>query len=362
MGRRTFESIGRPLPGRTNIVLTRDPAWRADGRRPTSSGGSPADALDARQDVAVIGGAQVYADALPLATRVHLTEVHMHRRAIPACPRSTGAGARPGARTMRPMAPRPRTASSRSSGARTTGGAWHARSSCGSPGIVALAIAAFLIFGPGIAEGRMNRVVGGPWPVSARAKALHATLFVADMHADTLLWQRDFADAATRGHVDLPRLAAGNVALQVLSSVTKTPKGQNYESNSGDTDNITLLAVAQLQPVRTWGSLIERSLWHAEKLKRDAARNPCIRIIQSRPDLPALDEDRRGGGCAWPAGSGTVHAKPSARCCRSRARRIWRASSAISPSCTMPASAWSGWRTSSTTSLPDRCMVPQVWR
>ena len=74
MGRRTFESIGRPLPGRTNIVLTRDPAWRADG---VVVAGSLADALDGQVNVAVIGGAQVYADALPLATRVHLTEVHM---------------------------------------------------------------------------------------------------------------------------------------------------------------------------------------------------------------------------------------------------------------------------------------------
>ena len=156
-------------------------------------------------------------------------------------------------------------------------------------GLGALALAAFLIFGPSIAESRMNRVVGGPWPVSARAKALHAQLFIADMHADTLLWKRDFADPATRGHVDLPRLEQGHVGLQVLSSVTKTPKNQNYEHNSGDTDNITLLAVAQLQPVRTWGSLLERSLWHAEKLRRDVAANPQrLRLVLTQRDLAAL--------------------------------------------------------------------------
>ena len=161
-------------------------------------------------------------------------------------------------------------------------------------GLLAVAIAAFLAFGPGIAESGMNRTQGsGVWPVGARAKALHATLFVADMHADTLLWKRDFADAATRGHVDLPRLAAGHVALQILSSVTKTPKHQNYESNSGDTDNITLLAMAQLQPVRTWGSLLERSLWHAEKLHRDVAANPkALRLVLTRRDLVALAADQ----------------------------------------------------------------------
>ena len=160
-------------------------------------------------------------------------------------------------------------------------------------GIVVVAVALFLIFGPGIAESSMNKVTGGPWPVSARAKALHAKLFVADMHADTLLWKRDFADRADRGQVDLPRLQDGHVALQILSSVTKTPKGQNYESNSDRTDNITLLAVAQLQPVRTWTSLLERSLWHAEKLDRDVAADPqALRLVLTRRDLAALATDQ----------------------------------------------------------------------
>src|SRR3546814_15841413 len=72
-------------------------------------------------------------------------------------------------------------------------------------------------------------------------------------------------------YVDLPRLEDGNVALQIFSSVTKTPKGQNYDANSADSDNITGLAISQLQPLRTWNSLLERSLWHAEKLHRAAA-------------------------------------------------------------------------------------------
>ena len=154
--------------------------------------------------------------------------------------------------------------------------------------LIVVAVAAFFALAPGIVERGMNKVVGGPWPVSERAKMLHATLFVADLHGDTLLWSRDFDAPSTRGQVDLPRLRAGNVGLQILSSVTKTPKDQNYEANSGDTDNITLLSVVQLQPVRTWGSLIERSLWHAEKLRRAAERAPEIRIVRTRRDLAAL--------------------------------------------------------------------------
>lgn len=76
MGRKTFESIGRPLPGRRNIVLSRDPAWEAAG---TERAGSLADALaltrDA-QEAAVIGGEAVFAEALDIAERLELTEVH----------------------------------------------------------------------------------------------------------------------------------------------------------------------------------------------------------------------------------------------------------------------------------------------
>ena len=164
-------------------------------------------------------------------------------------------------------------------------------------GLVALALVAFFALAPGIAERGMNRIEGnGVWPVSARAAALHKTLTIADMHGDTLLWQRHVDAAATRGHIDLPRLEAGNVALQVFSSVTKTPKGQNYESNGADTDNITLLVAAQLQPVRTWGSLLERSLWHAEKLQRaEAASDGRLRIVRSAAGLDRLFAERAAG-------------------------------------------------------------------
>jgi membrane dipeptidase len=153
--------------------------------------------------------------------------------------------------------------------------------------IIGVASLAFFGFLPPYFESITN-VVTGPQPpaVSARAAALHKTLQIADMHADTLLWKRDFNARASRGQVDLPRLQQGNVALQILSSVTKTPKGQNYDANSDATDNITLLAVAQGQPVRTWNSLIERSLWHAEKLANARLPNgDAIELIRTGDDL-----------------------------------------------------------------------------
>ncbi|WP_332816694.1 dipeptidase [Sphingopyxis sp.] len=162
--------------------------------------------------------------------------------------------------------------------------------------VAAVGALAFFAFAPGIIERGTNQIDGKPLPaVSARAKALHKTLTIVDLHSDTLLWKRDILDRADRGHMDLPRLEDGNVALQVLASTTKSPKGQNYDANSGDTDNITGLVIAQLQPVRTWNSLLERSLWHAEKLHRAvAASEGELDAVATPDDLDALLTARRG--------------------------------------------------------------------
>jgi len=160
-------------------------------------------------------------------------------------------------------------------------------------GLVVLAAVLFFGLAPGILERSMNRIAGsGEWTVSPAAQALHDRLVIVDLHSDTLLWKRDPEARAERGHVDLPRLRDGNVKLQVFSSVTKTPKGQNYEANGADTDNITMLAVAQLQPPRTWDSLLQRSLWHAERMQRAKG----YRLVQTVRDLDALLADRTATG------------------------------------------------------------------
>ncbi|MCP4302034.1 MAG: type 3 dihydrofolate reductase [Gammaproteobacteria bacterium] len=76
MGRLTWESIGRPLPGRQNIVLTRQAGLMAEGCDVVAS---PADALAAaadREEVMIIGGSQVYELFLPKASRLYVTRVH----------------------------------------------------------------------------------------------------------------------------------------------------------------------------------------------------------------------------------------------------------------------------------------------
>jgi membrane dipeptidase len=163
--------------------------------------------------------------------------------------------------------------------------------------LLGAAALAFFGFLPPYFEARINKVTGPQPPaVSARAAALHKTLQIADMHADTLLWTRNFVTRGNRGQVDLPRLRDGNVTLQILSSVTKTPKGQNYDANSDATDNITLLAVAQGQPVRTWTSLAERSIWHAEKANRavNASQGRAV-AISSATQLRGLQMARARG-------------------------------------------------------------------
>ncbi|HEV7311624.1 dipeptidase [Sphingopyxis sp.] len=165
--------------------------------------------------------------------------------------------------------------------------------------LIALAAAAFFTLAPGMIERDLNKIDGKPLPaVSARAEALHKTLTIVDLHSDSLLWSRNFLDRADRGHMDLPRLRDGNVALQVLASTTKSPKNQNYDANGADTDNITALVIAQLQPVRTWNSLLERALWHAEKLDRFArADGSKLRTVMKDDHidvvLRARDRDKK---------------------------------------------------------------------
>ena len=78
MGRATYDSIGRPLPGRVTIVITRDPAWSTTGVLVAHSWDEAvAMAADLPGDVMVAGGAQIYALALPHATHQVLTEVHL---------------------------------------------------------------------------------------------------------------------------------------------------------------------------------------------------------------------------------------------------------------------------------------------
>ena len=146
---------------------------------------------------------------------------------------------------------------------------------------------------------KMGNRVDSSVALSVRLEALklHRSLTVADLHADPLLWRRDFLANNDYGHVDLPRLERGNVALQVFAAVTKVPMGQNYDANSGDSDKLTPLMVANMQPVDTWTSLYQRALYQVSKLKDyEAAAPDRLKMVRSRTDLVALLSSRKADG------------------------------------------------------------------
>jgi len=159
-------------------------------------------------------------------------------------------------------------------------------------------VAAFFLFAPAIVERAKNRVIPhAPYPVAGRARALHKRLVIGDWHCDSLLWNRDLLRRSRRGHVDFPRLREGNVALQVFTTVTMAPAGINVEKNTAGTrDNVTLLAIAQAWPIRTWNSLLQRGLYQAERMHRWQAEAPdVVRILRNKADLDHVLKARADG-------------------------------------------------------------------
>jgi len=156
--------------------------------------------------------------------------------------------------------------------------------------LIVIAYSGLRLLGPGMLEKALNKQLAyTPLTVTTETQQLHDTLQVMDWHADTLLWNRDFLDRADRGQVDLPRLTEGGIGFQMLTAVTKSPRGQNYSENSTEApDNITSLAVVQGWPVATWGSLLKRALFQADKLRDVVARSGgSVRWIKSQSDLEA---------------------------------------------------------------------------
>lgn len=145
-----------------------------------------------------------------------------------------------------------------------------------------------LAWAPTLVARRLNAVSAAAFAVPPAAQRLHDSLFVADLHADALLWNRDLLERGTYGHVDVPRLITGGVALQAFTVVTKTPRHLNLERNDDRSDDITLLALAQRWPVATWFNLKARAHYQARKLHEVAARsNGRFTLIRSVQDLQA---------------------------------------------------------------------------
>lgn len=163
--------------------------------------------------------------------------------------------------------------------------------------VIVVAVGGFLWLAPARIERATNQVAAHEnYAVRSEAAQLHQSLFVADLHTDSLLWKRNLLQYSDIGHVDLPRLQVGNVALQVFSATTKSPAGQNYDENAADSDRITLLAVSNLWPPATWSSLYERARYQLDKLKHFiAASDGAMRLILAKSDLRSLIDARATG-------------------------------------------------------------------
>lgn len=162
--------------------------------------------------------------------------------------------------------------------------------------ITLLYFAATLIVPPYI-EAQRNPVKSPPpYSVSAEAQAMYDRLdFISDLHCDALLWGRDLTKRGSRGQVDFPRMREANVALDMFTIVTKSPAGQNMQSNTADDfDNITPLTIAKGESPANWFSLINRTLSQAHQLTDFIEEEDGKAIfIRSKSDLTTLIEARK---------------------------------------------------------------------
>lgn len=139
------------------------------------------------------------------------------------------------------------------------------------------------------AERFVNRVEPAEMPeITPTALALHDASFVADLHADSLLFGRDLTTRSSTGHVDLPRLRLGNVALQVFAIATSAPWGMNIDRNErGAFDLLRVVYCLRLARGCT-GGLFARIETQAARLARLVERDPELVWVRSAADLEAL--------------------------------------------------------------------------
>jgi membrane dipeptidase len=149
--------------------------------------------------------------------------------------------------------------------------------------IVLILLTAGIVFFTSAADwfdARNNTVVAtAPYNVSPAATTLHATLRIADMHSDQLLWTRDLVKKSEVGSTDLPRLIEGNVAIQVFSTVSRIPRELNNDKNSSTSfDLLDVLALGQRRPRDNWTSPLARAKYTSQKL-HDAADRAGSKLI-----------------------------------------------------------------------------------
>ena len=157
--------------------------------------------------------------------------------------------------------------------------------------VLVVAAIVFFTFGPKYIDTSMNKVSMSTAGISNGG--YDSLTFIADLHCDMLLWDRDFFSNNDYGHVDLPRMQQANMAFQAFTIVSKTPRGINIERNSAETDQIGLLSFMQLRPPSAWFSIKARALHQINQLHDFAKQsNGQFRVIKSKADLQDFISDR----------------------------------------------------------------------
>ncbi len=158
--------------------------------------------------------------------------------------------------------------------------------------IIAVALLGFFLFVPTYLDKSSNKMtITG----AATKNGWYDSIpFIADLHCDELLWDRDLLEKIEYGHVDVPRMQQANMAFQVFTIVSKVPAGINIEKNDGNSDQIALLSFAQLRPVSNWFSIKARALNQCQTL-HDFAKESSgqLRVITSRNELQQFITDRK---------------------------------------------------------------------
>jgi len=165
---------------------------------------------------------------------------------------------------------------------------------------------------PSVVERRMNRTLQpGPYQASAEAEALHRTLLVADLHADTLLWGRNLLLPSRAGNIDLPRMLAGNVGMQAFTVVSSVPRNLNIDRNDDSTDLLPYLGMAQGWPLKALNSPKQRALYQARRMQRFVDKsNGALVLLKTRGDLVNFLKLRADGSHVIAAFLGTEGAQP----------------------------------------------------
>ncbi len=152
------------------------------------------------------------------------------------------------------------------------------------------------LIAPQLIDKQYNTLVhAAPYQVSNEAQQLYDSLeFVADLHSDVLLWDRDILKLNNYGHEDIPRMLEANLALQAFTIVNKVPSGLNFKRNSASSDQLTLPFILQGRPISSWFDLTERVLDQSQNLHQFSQKSGGkFTVITSKMSLKSYLAKRK---------------------------------------------------------------------